>query len=62
MSLYLDKKTHSYIWKELPIDEGVIDRVEELAYKERHLLHADDHPLFEWFSGHEVIHENKGMN
>ena len=31
MSLYSGKRIHSYEWTELPIDEDVTDRVEELA-------------------------------
>ena len=34
MSLYSGKRMHSYEWKELPIDEEVIARVEELAEEE----------------------------
>lgn len=34
MSLYSDRRIHSYEWKELPIDKEVINRVEELATEE----------------------------
>ena len=35
MSLYTGEKIHAYHWTEVPIDKGVIDRVEELAYEEK---------------------------
>ena len=31
MPLYSGKRIHSYEWTELPIDEDITDRVEELA-------------------------------
>ena len=46
MSLYMGKNLHSYIWKELPIDQDVIDRVHHLAKEEKQLLLLDDHPIF----------------
>ena len=50
MSLYTEK-IHSYIWEELPIDDGVIERVEELAFIEKQPAHIDDYPIFEWVPG-----------
>ena len=50
MSLYTEK-IHSYIWEELPIDDGVIERVEELAFIEKQPAHIDDYPVFEWVPG-----------
>ena len=54
MSLYTGKKIHGYIWNEIPIDDDVISRVEELADKENQPLLIDDHPLFEWAPGRPI--------
>ena len=51
MSLYTGKKLHAYVWKELPIDEDVIERVEYLATKEKQPYHMDNNPIFEWSPG-----------
>ena len=48
MSLYSGKRIHSYEWKELPIDEEVIARVEELAEEEEAPEMKRGHPIFTW--------------
>ena len=48
MSLYSGKRIHSYEWKELPIDEEVITRVEELAEKEEAPEMKRGYPIFTW--------------
>ena len=60
MSLHTGKRIHSYIWSELPIDEDVICRVEELATKEKQPVHIDNHPIFEWTPGQPI--ENNTVN
>ena len=45
MSLYTDEKIHAYHWNELPIDQGVIDLVEDLAHEEKQPIHDDKIPL-----------------
>ena len=54
MSLYTGNKIHGYIWNDIPIDNDVISRVEELADKENQPLLIDDHPLFEWAPGRPI--------
>ena len=48
MSLYSGKRIHSYEWKELPIDEEVIARVEELAEEEEAPEMKRGYPIFTW--------------
>ena len=55
MSLYTGKKLHSYVWTELPIDNDVIKRVEELATQEQQPFLLDNHPIFEWEPGTQII-------
>ena len=55
MSLYTGKRLHSYQWDELPIDDDVISRVEELAMKEDAPVMADGYPMFEWSPGVPII-------
>jgi hypothetical protein len=48
MSLYSGKRLHSYEWKELPIDDDVINRVEELANREDDPTMINGYPVFTW--------------
>jgi hypothetical protein len=48
MSLYSGKLLHSYEWKEFPIDEDVINRVEELASREDAPTMINGYPVFTW--------------
>ena len=48
ISLYTGKRLNSYEWKELPIDEDVIDRINELAEKEEAPLMKKGYPVFTW--------------
>jgi hypothetical protein len=48
MSLYSGKRIHSYEWKELPVDDDVIERVEELAENEETPLMRNGYPVFTW--------------
>ena len=48
MSLYSGKRIHSYEWTELPIDEDVTDRVEELADLEEAPEMKRGYPIFTW--------------
>ena len=57
MSLHSGKRIHSYIWEELPVDNEVIARVEQLAVDEKQPIHNNDHLLFEWFPGFEIVDE-----
>ena len=48
MLLYSGKRTHSYEWKELPINEEVIARVEELVEEEEAPEMKRGYPTFTW--------------
>ena len=48
MLLYSRKRISSYRWKELPIDEDVIDRVESLAEVEEAPEMSRGYPIFTW--------------
>jgi hypothetical protein len=48
MLLYSGKRLHSYEWKELPIDDDVINRVEELASRENAPTMINGYPVFTW--------------
>ena len=54
MSLLSGKRIHSHNWTELPFDNDVIVRVEELASKENQLELPDKAPIFEWAPGIEI--------
>ena len=56
MSLISGKRIHGYLRKELPIDVEVIDRVEELATKQKQSKLVNRSPLFEWSPG-EIIND-----
>ena len=51
MSIYSGRRLHSYIWEDLPIDKGVIDRLEQLAREEKQPVLGNNQPLFEWIPG-----------
>lgn len=51
MSLFSGKRLHSYKYTELPIDDEVIRRVDELAKKEDQAEMPGGFPLFEWDIG-----------
>ena len=51
MWLYTRKKVHSYIREELPIGDGVIQRVEQLAELEKQPVLVDSNHFFEWTPG-----------
>ena len=61
MSLYTGKRLHSYSWTELPIDQDVIDRVEDLAEEEGQPELVDGIPFFEWNIG-EPIDDTEQIN
>jgi len=46
ISLYSGKRIHSYEWKELSIDEEVVDRVEEIAVNEEATEMKRGYPIF----------------
>ena len=48
MSLHTGKRIHGYHWKELPVDEYVIERVESLAKNEDQPIMHNGYPHFEW--------------
>jgi hypothetical protein len=62
MSLYTGKRLHSYDWKELPIDDDVINQVEQLAQREKAKRITDKYPLFEWAPGMPIIDELLPVN
>ena len=51
ISLYKVKRIHLYLWIEFPIDDNIIERLEQLAIMEKQSLHLDNHPIFEWSPG-----------
>eukprot|EP00591_Stephanopyxis_turris_P002448 CAMPEP_0195514222 /NCGR_PEP_ID=MMETSP0794_2-20130614/5672_1 /TAXON_ID=515487 /ORGANISM="Stephanopyxis turris, Strain CCMP 815" /LENGTH=270 /DNA_ID=CAMNT_0040642419 /DNA_START=1033 /DNA_END=1845 /DNA_ORIENTATION=+ len=55
MSLHTGKKLHSCNWKELPIDDEVIARVEALATKDLN----EKYPMFEWKPGVPILDEDE---
>ena len=48
MSLYSGQRIHGYSWEQLPIDDDVIERVEQLAVNENQPKLVDGLPIFEW--------------
>ena len=57
MSLYTGKRIHGYKWKEIPVDEYVIERVETLAEEEKQPLMKGGLPIFEWGPGEPIDDE-----
>ena len=55
MSLESGRKLHGYKWQELPMDEWVIRRVEELATEEGQPYLVDKTPIFEWSPGNVIL-------
>ena len=55
MSLYTGKRIHAYDWTELPVDDDVIERVEELAINEKQPDIINNMPLFEWKAGESIL-------
>ena len=53
MSLHTGKRLHAYEWEELPIDDEVINRVEELAGNQK--VMTDKYPQFEWAPGFPIV-------
>ncbi len=58
-SLRTGKRIHAYQWKELPIPDYVIERVEEMAKKEKQPKMRNGAPLFEWAPGIPIIDDNE---
>ena len=54
MPLYTGKRVHSYICEELPIYDGVIQRVEQLSELEKKHVLVDANSFFEWETGVEI--------
>jgi len=59
MSLYSGKRNYSYEWKELPIDEDVMDRVEEIATNEEATEMKRGYPIFTW--KHRIVNSEVNM-
>jgi hypothetical protein len=51
MSLSTGRRLHCYQWTELPVPDYVIDRVEEMAAREKQPVMTNGHPIFEWRPG-----------
>ena len=58
MLLYTGKRAHPYIWEELTIDDGEIQRVEQLEELEKQPILVDSNPFFEWAPGVEIVEES----
>jgi hypothetical protein len=59
MSLSTGRRLHCYQWTELPVPDYVIDRVEEMATKEKQPVMTNGHPIFEWRPGVPVLDEGE---
>ena len=57
MSLYSGERIHGYNWDDLPIDEAVIEWVEQLASDENQPFNDDNIPFFEWLPGIKIEDE-----
>ena len=51
MNLETGKRMHSYIWNEVPITEGAIQAVHDMAKKEKQSPLFDGELQFEWSDG-----------
>ena len=51
MSLSTGRHIHEYQWKEIPIDDYVLDHVEESAEEEDQPVMTNGYPIFEWIPG-----------
>ena len=51
MSLFTGRELHSNNWDELPIDEEVIAKVEQMAKDQDQPFLPDKYPMFEWSPG-----------
>ena len=51
MYLATRKQLHDFIWTELPINDKVISRVNNLATKEKQPEMTKGYPIFEWIPG-----------
>ena len=62
MSLHSGKQINIYEWQELPIDDDVINRVEEIAEEQNAAMMTDGYPMFEWMPGVQIDDENDTEN
>ena len=62
MSLQSGQKIHSSKWKELPINDEVVNRVESIAKKEGRPMLRNNEPLFEWEPGFEIDDDQDNQN
>ena len=51
MSLATRKQLHAFIWTELPINDQVISRLNDLYTKEKQPEMTMRYPIFEWIPG-----------
>ena len=58
MSLATGKHLHEYIWKILPINEHVIQMVDDLDTKVKHPEMTKGNPIFEWIPGIPIIYQD----
>ena len=54
MSLYSGRRIHGYSWDELPVDDYVIERVENLAEEQEQPIMHNGMPSFEWAPGVDI--------
>ena len=62
MNLHTGKRIHAFAWKELPVPDWVIEKVEEMAEIEGQPKMTDRTPLFEWAPGVPVLDEDENIN
>ena len=56
MSLSTGKKSHTFNLAELPINDYVIDRVEEMEISANQPTMTNGYPIFEWYSVVSIIY------
>jgi hypothetical protein len=59
MFLSTGRRLHCYQWTELPVPDYVIDRVEEMATREKQPVMPNGHPIFEWTPGAPILDEDE---
>ena len=59
MSLYTGKRVHAFAWKELPIHQDVINKVEQFAEEEGQPTMIDKEPIFEWAPGVTITNDEE---
>ena len=59
MGLYTGNILDSYEFTELPIDNYVIEQVNQLFSNEKYSLGKDEYPMFEWAPGIPILYDTQ---